>query len=75
MGWRVEWRTTCDQCCERGPRGPEQESAAAEKRAVRAGWLAWEGFYGRFHACPACRGRLIPELAASLAESNEVRGA
>lgn len=76
MGWRCEWRTVCDQCGAYGPRGPEQGSDAAERRAVRIGWIAWDGFYGSFHACPDCKGRLSEELglAQSLADSNAVRG-
>jgi hypothetical protein len=58
MGWRVEWRVTCDHCGKLGPRGPEEGSRGAEVRAARAGWAEWEGFYGTFHACPRCKGLL-----------------
>lgn len=74
MGWKCRWQVTCDQCCSRGPLA--DDSRQAEAKAVKAGWLAWEGFYGRFHACAACKGRLDPTLGLpqSLEDSNEVRG-
>lgn len=72
MGWKSYWRVTCDQCSKKGPLA--DRSHESERNAVRAGWLAWEGFYGSFHACPECRRNLSSELSASLAGSNEVRG-
>ncbi len=74
MGWQCEWRVTCEQCPALGPRSQGQDTTTAERLAVKQGWLAWEGFYGRFHACPACKNNLTEELRESLAESNEVRG-
>jgi hypothetical protein len=74
LGWRVEHRVTCDQCSKLGPRGKEPHSYRAEDRAVKAGWIAWEGFYGRFHACNGCMGNLNDDLKLSLADSNEVKG-
>jgi len=71
MGWQPEWRVTCDQCSARGPaRSTSQE---AEQKATQRGWIAWEGFYGSFHACPKCAICLNPELADSLANSDETR--
>ncbi len=75
MGYLIAWCTVCDQCGARGPlkRGTNGD---AERRAVKAGWLAWEGRWQRFHACPDCKGQLSEDLglAQSLADSNEVRG-
>ena len=55
MSWRCLWRVHCDQCSTAGPLC--RRSSDTSRRAEKAGWLVWNGFYGQFHLCPQCRNK------------------
>ena len=59
MAWQCNWRVTCECCKTLGP--VARESAKAEAKAVRKGWLQGN-FYGMaLHLCPTCVAKGLPD--------------
>lgn len=59
MGWRCQWRITCEQC---GTVSRAADSSKdAEASALARGWVRAWIHYGAHHLCPSCAGGVRPE--------------
>lgn len=59
MAWQCSWRITCERCKALGPLA--RESAVAEAKAIRKGWLRGQCYGMALHLCPTCVAKGLPD--------------